>query len=105
MILTIAVTAPLGAPCTGRAAPDAHSSLTRVVATLGLLITFAGGRRAALRPSGTSVPSYRPTRSVNILPTVPVGLNVVIIFVVGLVITRAAMATYASRPFGLPRRR
>src|SRR5882757_2376915 len=102
MILTIAVTALLGALVQLVVLrPMRNSSpLTRVVATLGLLITLQAAAALHYGHQVLSVPSYLPTRSVNILPTVPVGLNVVIIFVVGLVITALLWATYRFSPFG-----
>jgi len=102
MILTIAVTALLGALVQLVVLrPMRNSSpLTRVVVTLGLLITLQAAAALHYGHQVLSVPSYLPTRSVDILPTVPVGLNVVIIFVVGLVITALLWATYRFSPFG-----
>jgi ABC-type branched-subunit amino acid transport system ATPase component/branched-subunit amino acid ABC-type transport system permease component len=102
MILTIAVTALLGALVQLVVLrPMRNSSpLTRVVATLGLLITLQAAAALHYGHQVLAVPSYLPTRSVDILPTVPVGLNVVIIFVVGLIITALLWATYRFSPFG-----
>jgi sulfate-transporting ATPase len=102
MILTIAVTALLGALVQLVVLrPMRNSSpLTRVVVTLGLLISLQAAAALHYGHQVLSVPSYLPTRSVDILPTVPVGLNVVIIFVVGLVITALLWATYRFSPFG-----
>jgi ABC-type branched-subunit amino acid transport system ATPase component/branched-subunit amino acid ABC-type transport system permease component len=102
MILTIAVTALLGALVQLVVLrPMRNSSpLTRVVATLGLLITLQAAAALHYGHQVLAVPSYLPTRSVDILPTVPVGLNVVIIFVVGLIITALLWAIYRFSFFG-----
>ena len=102
MILTVAATALLGALVhLVVLRPMRNSSpLTRVVATLGVLITLQSAAALHYGYQSLSVASYLPTRSVDILPGVPVGLNDVIIFVIGLVITVALWAVYRFSPFG-----
>jgi len=102
MILTVAATALLGALVQLVVLrPMRNSSpLTRVVATLGVLITLQSAAALHYGYQSLAVASYLPTRSVDILPGVPVGLNDVIIFVIGLVITVALWALYRRSPFG-----
>ena len=102
MILTVAATALLGALVhLVVLRPMRNSSpLTRVVATLGVLITLQSAAALHYGYQSLSVASYLPTRSVDILPGVPVGLNDVIIFVIGLVITVVLWAVYRFSPFG-----
>jgi ABC-type branched-subunit amino acid transport system ATPase component/branched-subunit amino acid ABC-type transport system permease component len=102
MILTVAATALLGALVQLVVLrPMRNSSpLTRVVATLGVLITLQSAAALHFGYQSLSVASYLPTRSVDVLPGVPVGLNDVIIFVIGLVITVALWAVYRFSPFG-----
>ncbi|MCU1657600.1 MAG: transporter related protein, partial [Pseudonocardiales bacterium] len=102
MILTVLVTALLGAAVQLIVlSPMRNSSpLTRVVATLGLLITLQAAAALHYGHEVRSVPSYLPTRSVDILPGVPVGLNVVIIFFVGLAVTVILWAVYRFTSFG-----
>jgi ABC-type branched-subunit amino acid transport system ATPase component/branched-subunit amino acid ABC-type transport system permease component len=101
-ILTVAATALLGALVQLVVLrPMRNSSpLTRVVATLGVLITLQSAAALHYGYQSISVASYLPTRSVDVLPGVPVGLNDVIIFVIGLVITVALWAVYRFSPFG-----
>jgi sulfate-transporting ATPase len=101
-ILTVAATALLGALVQLLVLrPMRNSSpLTRVVATLGVLITLQSAAALHYGYQSISVASYLPTRSVDVLPGVPVGLNDVIIFVIGLVITAALWAVYRFSPFG-----
>jgi ABC-type branched-subunit amino acid transport system ATPase component/branched-subunit amino acid ABC-type transport system permease component len=101
-ILTVAATALLGALVQLVVLrPMRNSSpLTRVVATLGVLITLQSAAALHYGYQSLSVASYLPTRSVDVLPGVPVGLNDVIIFVIGLVITVALWAVYRFSPFG-----
>src|ERR1700722_15668477 len=101
-ILTVAATALLGALVQLVVLrPMRNSSpLTRVVATLGVLITLQSAAALHYGYQSISVASYLPTRSVDILPGVPIGLNDVIIFVIGLVVTVALWAVYRFSPFG-----
>ena len=101
-ILTVAATALLGALVQLVVLrPMRNSSpLTRVVATLGVLITLQSAAALHYGYQSISVASYLPTRSVDILPGVPIGLNDVIIFVIGLVATVALWAVYRFSPFG-----
>jgi ABC-type branched-subunit amino acid transport system ATPase component/branched-subunit amino acid ABC-type transport system permease component len=101
-ILTVAATALLGALVQLVVLrPMRNSSpLTRVVATLGVLITLQSAAALHYGYQSISVASYLPTRSVDILPSVPIGLNDVIIFVIGLVATVALWAVYRFSPFG-----
>jgi ABC-type branched-subunit amino acid transport system ATPase component/branched-subunit amino acid ABC-type transport system permease component len=101
-ILTVAATALLGALVQLVVLrPMRNSSpLTRVVATLGVLITLQAAAALHYGYQSISVASYLPTRSVDILPGVPIGLNDVIIFVIGLVVTVALWAVYRFSPFG-----
>ena len=102
MILTVAATALLGALVQLVVLrPMRNSSpLTRVVATLGVLITLQSAAALHYGYQSLAVASYLPTRSIDILPGVPVGLNDVIIFVIGLVISVALWAGYRFSPFG-----
>ena len=101
-ILTVAATALLGALVQLVVLrPMRNSSpLTRVVATLGVLITLQSAAALHYGYQSISVASYLPTRSVDLLPGVPIGLNDVIIFVIGLVATVALWAVYRFSPFG-----
>jgi ABC-type branched-subunit amino acid transport system ATPase component/branched-subunit amino acid ABC-type transport system permease component len=101
-ILTVAATALLGALVQVVVLrPMRNSSpLTRVVATLGVLITLQSAAALHYGYQSISVASYLPTRSVDILPSVPIGLNDVIIFVIGLVVTVALWGVYRFSPFG-----
>ena len=101
-ILTVAATAPLGAVVQLFVLrPMRNSSpMTRVVATLGVLVTLQSAAALHYGYQSISVASYLPTRSVDILPGVPIGLNDVIIFVIGLVATVALWAVYRFSPFG-----
>ena len=76
------------------------SPLTRVVATLGVLVTLQAAAALHYGYQSIAVPSYLPTRSIDILPGAPVGLNDVIIFLIGLVITAVLWAVYRFSPFG-----
>jgi ABC-type branched-subunit amino acid transport system ATPase component/branched-subunit amino acid ABC-type transport system permease component len=102
MIITVAATALLGAVVQLVVLrPMRNSSpLTRVVATLGVLVTLQSAAALHYGYQSIAVASYLPTRSVDILPGVPVGLNDVIIFVIGLVTTAALWAVYRFSPFG-----
>jgi ABC-type branched-subunit amino acid transport system ATPase component/ABC-type branched-subunit amino acid transport system permease subunit len=102
MVITVVATALLGAVVQLVVLrPMRNSSpLTRVVATLGVLITLQSAAALHYGYQSLSVPSYLPTRSVDVLPGVPVGLNDVIIFVIGLVITVVLWAVYRFSPFG-----
>jgi ABC-type branched-subunit amino acid transport system ATPase component/branched-subunit amino acid ABC-type transport system permease component len=102
MILTVTATALLGAFVQLVVLrPMRNSSpLTRVVATLGVLITLQSAAALHYGYQSLAVRSYLPTRSVDIFPGVPIGLNDVIIFVIGLVITAVLWAVYRFSPFG-----
>jgi ABC-type branched-subunit amino acid transport system ATPase component/branched-subunit amino acid ABC-type transport system permease component len=102
VIITVVATALLGAVVQLVVLrPMRNSSpLTRVVATLGVLVTLQSAAALHFGYQSLAVASYLPTRSVDILPGVPVGLNDVIIFVIGLVITAALWAVYRFSPFG-----
>ena len=102
LILTVTATALLGALVQLVVLrPMRNSSpLTRVVATLGVLITLQSAAALHYGYQSLAVASYLPTRSVDVLPGVPVGLNDVIIFVIGLVATAALWAVYRFSPFG-----
>ena len=102
MILTVAATALLGALVHLVVLRPMRNSLllTLVVATLAYLSRCSRPRHCTTATSSSSVASYLPTRSVDILPGVPVGLNDVIIFVIGLVITVVLWAVYRFSPFG-----
>ena len=101
-IITISGTALLGAVVQLLVLrPMRNSSpLTRVVATLGVLVTLQAAAALHYGYQSISVPSYLPTRSIDVLPGAPVGLNDVIIFLIGLVITVVLWAVYRYSPFG-----
>ena len=102
MILTVIATALLGAVVQLFVLrPMRNSSpMTRVVATLGVLVTLQAAAALHYGYQSIAVPSYLPTRSIDVLPGVPIGLNDVIIFVIGLVITVALWAFYRFSQFG-----
>jgi ABC-type branched-subunit amino acid transport system ATPase component/branched-subunit amino acid ABC-type transport system permease component len=102
MIITVIGTALLGAVVQLFVLrPMRNSSpMTRVVATLGVLVTLQAVAALHYGYQSIAVPSYLPTRSIDVLPGVPIGLNDVIIFVIGLVITVALWAFYRFSQFG-----
>jgi len=102
MLLTIALTAILGALVQIIVLQPMRNSspLTRVVVTLGLLITFQAAAALHYGHDPIAIPSYLPVRTVRLLPGVPIGLNVIIIFFVGLTATIVLWAVYRFTSFG-----
>ncbi len=102
MIMTVILTASLGAlvQIVVFEPMKDSSPLTRVVVTLGLLITFQAAAALHYGHETRTIPSYLPTRTVHVLPNVAIGLNVVIIFLVGLGASVLLWTVYRFTSFG-----
>src|SRR5882757_1130304 len=81
--------------------PMRHSSpLARVIATLGVLIVLYSAAVLRYRHDLRSIPSVLPTRTVTILPNTPIGLDRILIFVIGCGLTAVVWAVYRFSSFG-----
>lgn len=78
-----------------------HSSpLTRVVATLGILIVLQSAVILRYGVDVRSVPSMLPRRRIELIPGAPVGLDRVILACIGVVMTLVLWAAYRFTRFG-----
>ncbi|WP_433359779.1 ABC transporter permease subunit [Streptosporangium sp. CA-115845] len=78
-----------------------HSSgLLRVVATLAVLMVLQAAAVLIFGVDILSVPSLLPTEPIELIAGAPVGMDRVILFVIGLVSTAALWAVYRYTTFG-----
>ena len=81
-----------------------HASVTaKIVATLGLMTVLIAVANLAFAPNGltTSVPSLLPTSTVHLTGTSSVGLNQILLAVIGVVLTGGLIAMQRLTRFGL----
>jgi ABC-type branched-subunit amino acid transport system ATPase component/ABC-type branched-subunit amino acid transport system permease subunit len=81
--------------------PMRHTSpLTRVIATLGVLIVLYSVAVIRYSQDLRSISSILPTRPVTVLPGTPIGLDRILIFVIGCVLTAGLWGVYRFTAFG-----
>ncbi len=81
-----------------------HASVTaKIVATLGLMTVLIAVANLAFAPNGltTSVPSLLPTSTVHLTGTSSVGLNQILLAIIGVVLTGGLIAMQRLTRFGL----
>jgi sulfate-transporting ATPase len=81
-----------------------HASVTaKIVATLGLMTVLIAVANLAFAPNGltTSVPSLLPTNTVHLTGTSSVGLNQILLAVIGVILTGGLIAMQRRTRFGL----
>ena len=76
------------------------SPLTRVVATLGVLVVLQSAVVLRYGVDVKSVPSTLPTRRIELIPGAPIGLDRVLLAVIGIVMTTVLWIAYRFTPFG-----
>ncbi|GAA1037935.1 branched-chain amino acid ABC transporter permease/ATP-binding protein [Virgisporangium ochraceum] len=76
------------------------SPIERVIATLGVLLTLQAAAVLRYGVSSTSVPSFLPTNAVEPLPGASLGVDRLIILVIGVVLTVALYCVFRFTAFG-----
>jgi sulfate-transporting ATPase len=76
------------------------SAVARLIATLGVLGLLSAIATIIYQGNTVSVPSSLPISSVTVLPGVKIGINIIILFAIGVVITVALWLFYRFSPFG-----
>jgi ABC-type branched-subunit amino acid transport system ATPase component/branched-subunit amino acid ABC-type transport system permease component len=75
-------------------------TISKIVATLGILVVLESAATLHYGTNVLSVPSSLPTRTIEFIHNVPVGLDRVNIFFIGLVLTVVLWAVYRYTSFG-----
>jgi ABC-type branched-subunit amino acid transport system ATPase component/branched-subunit amino acid ABC-type transport system permease component len=76
------------------------SALTRVVATLGVMVVIQSIGILIYQQNLLEVASSLPTTTVDVLPGIPIGIDQVIIFGIGAALTAVLAAVYRYTNFG-----
>jgi ABC-type branched-subunit amino acid transport system ATPase component/branched-subunit amino acid ABC-type transport system permease component len=76
------------------------SAVARLIATLGVLGVLSSIATIIYQGNTASVPSSLPIRSVTVLPGVRIGLNIIILFGIGVAVTAALWLFYRYSSFG-----
>lgn len=76
------------------------SAVARLIATLGVLGLLSSIATVIYQGNTASVPSSLPITSVSILPGVRIGLNIIILFGIGVAVTAALSLFYRFSSFG-----
>src|ERR1700678_3680443 len=76
------------------------SAIARLIATLGVLGVLSAIAALIYQGNPASVPSSLPITSVEILPGVRIGLNIIVLLGIGIAITAALWCFYRYSSFG-----
>jgi sulfate-transporting ATPase len=76
------------------------SAVARLIATLGVLGLLSSIAAIIYQGNTASVPSSLPISSVTVLPGVRIGLNIIILFAIGVAVTAALWFFYRYSSFG-----
>jgi ABC-type branched-subunit amino acid transport system ATPase component/ABC-type branched-subunit amino acid transport system permease subunit len=76
------------------------SAVARLIATLGVLGVLSSIATIIYQGNTASVPSSLPIRSVTVLPGVHIGLNIIILFGIGVAVTAVLWLFYRYSSFG-----
>lgn len=76
------------------------SAVARLIATLGVLGVLSSIATIIYQGNTASVPSSLPIRSVTVLPGVRIGLNIIILFGIGVAVTAVLWLFYRYSSFG-----
>jgi ABC-type branched-subunit amino acid transport system ATPase component/branched-subunit amino acid ABC-type transport system permease component len=76
------------------------SAVARLIATLGVLGVLSSVASIVYQGNTASVPSSLPVTSVSVLPGVRIGLNIIILFGIGVAVTAVLWLFYRYSSFG-----